>query len=46
MLLAKGASPELTDTFNKTASDYALEADKMQVVELLKASGKEAPASP
>jgi ankyrin repeat protein len=39
MLLEKGADPDQTDKFNKTAMDYAIEADKMPIVELLKKHG-------
>jgi len=46
MLLDKGADPNLTDKFNKTAADYAIKADKMPVVELLKKHGAKSSAEP
>jgi ankyrin repeat protein len=46
MLLEKGADPNLTDKLNKTATDYAIEADKMPMAELLKQHGGKSSATP
>ena len=46
MLLDKGADPNQTDKFNKTVMDYAIEADKMQLVDLLKKHGAKSSAVP
>jgi ankyrin repeat protein len=42
MLLEKNANPSLIDAQKKTAIDYALESDKMPVVELLRKHGGKA----